>query len=146
MSGVGEASVSLNSFYGRAAVKASRPQQRSSRQSATCLALVESGASDQGRLSADGDCEDFGHGRTCTDTASDDRIRLKVVPSPMVMLRMTIAPRLIQTSRPMTMGALRRSESCIGRPGGRSLFESRMLAYSPSIVPEPIVLPDMGTR
>ena len=56
MSGADEASVSLNSFYGRGAVKASRPQERSSRQSATYLALVESGASYQGRLSADRDC------------------------------------------------------------------------------------------
>jgi hypothetical protein len=90
MSGAGEASVSLNSFYGRAAVKASRPQERSSRQSATYLALVESGASYQGRLSADRDCGDFAPAATSRVTTA---FAPTVVPSPMVMLRMTMAPR-----------------------------------------------------
>jgi len=69
-----------------------------------------------------------------------------VAPSPIVTPLSTTAPRPIHTSLPIVIGLPRCPASRIGTPGARWWFESRMLAYSPIIVPEPIVIPAIATR
>jgi hypothetical protein len=137
MSGAGDASVSLNSFYGCAAVKASRPQERSSRNQRL------TSHSSKAALPTEVDCLRIGIAGTSATVAPAATSRVTtafaptVVPSPMVMLRMTMAPRPIQTSRPMAMGAPMAGESHREARVERSSFESRMLAYSLIIVPRP---------
>jgi hypothetical protein len=99
-----------------------------------------------GRSSADRHCENFGRGRTCSDIASEDRIRPRVyvvADGDAANNDRTTADPGLATDDDGGAPTVRASHREVGE---RSWFESRLLAYSPCIVPEPIVLLDMGTR